>query len=90
MSHDAPKKALPAQPGSPSIAPATIERTVSVDPSADKQVGGHTDYHGIDTTQVQPGADPVYEAKISIMNEALIDVGMGPFRSPYYSIARQD
>jgi hypothetical protein len=29
---------------------------------------------------VQPGADAVYEAKISILNEALIDIGMGPFQ----------
>lgn len=50
-------------------------------PSNEKlQVGGHTDYHGIDTTQVMPGADAAYEAKISIMNEALLDIGMGPFQ----------
>lgn len=41
---------------------------------------GHVDYHGIDTTQVQPGADAAYEAKITILNEALIDIGMGPFQ----------
>ncbi|UPK93908.1 hypothetical protein LCI18_004843 [Fusarium solani-melongenae] len=69
MSNNAAKKAPPAQPESPSIAPATIERAVSMDLSADKHIAGHTDYHGIDTTQVQPGADPVYEAKISVMNE---------------------
>jgi hypothetical protein len=41
---------------------------------------GHVDYHGIDTTQVQPGADAAYEAKITVLNEALIDIGMGPFQ----------
>ena len=47
----------------------------------DKRIGaGHRDYHGIDTTEVQPGADPVYEAKISVLNEALIDIGMGSFQ----------
>lgn len=45
-----------------------------------KDLAGHANYHGIDTTQVQPGADAVYEAKISILNEALIDIGMGPFQ----------
>lgn len=44
------------------------------------QIGGHANYHGIDTTQVMPGADAAYEAKISIMNEALLDIGMGPFQ----------
>lgn len=43
-------------------------------------LAGHKDYHGIDTTQVQPGADAAYEAKITILNEALIDIGMGPFQ----------
>ncbi|KAL3486765.1 major facilitator superfamily domain-containing protein [Aspergillus germanicus] len=52
----------------------------SIDVHPDKHLGGHTNYHGIDTTQVQPGADPVYEAKIAILNEALIDIGMGPFQ----------
>lgn len=41
---------------------------------------GHIDYKGIDTTQVQPGADAAYEAKIVVLNEALIDIGMGPFQ----------
>lgn len=45
-----------------------------------KDLAGHANYHGIDTTQVQPGADAVYEAKISVLNEALIDIGMGPFQ----------
>lgn len=44
------------------------------------QIGGHANYHGIDTTQVMPGADAAYEAKISIMNEALLDIGMGAFQ----------
>lgn len=50
------------------------------DTNVDKHLHGHTNYHGIDTTQVQPGADAVYEAKITILNEALIDIGMGPFQ----------
>ncbi|ETN42332.1 uncharacterized protein HMPREF1541_01486 [Cyphellophora europaea CBS 101466] len=44
------------------------------------EIGGHTNYHGFDTTQVMPGADAAYEAKITVMNEALLDIGMGPFQ----------
>lgn len=63
------------------IAPVTTGRTASVYSGEDKRIGaGHTDYHGIDTTEVQPGADPVYVAKITILNEALIDIGMGSFQ----------
>lgn len=42
--------------------------------------GGHSDYHGINTSDVLPGADAAYEKKIALMNEALIDIGMGPFQ----------
>lgn len=41
---------------------------------------GHANYHGIDTRALPMGADEVYEKKISIMNEALIDIGMGSFQ----------
>lgn len=41
---------------------------------------GHTSYHGIDTRNVLPGADEVYDAKISVLNEALIDLGMGSYQ----------
>ncbi|KAJ5815434.1 hypothetical protein N7474_007211 [Penicillium riverlandense] len=41
---------------------------------------GPADYHGIDTRNVQPGADEVYDKKIAILNEALIDLGMGPYQ----------
>lgn len=46
----------------------------------DKGTAGHANYHGIDTRAVSMGADEVYERKISIMNEALIDLGMGSFQ----------
>lgn len=57
-------------------------RHVDHDPSRDEKAGlsGHVDYRGIDTSHVQPGADAAYEAKISLMNEALIDIGMGSFQ----------
>ena len=70
------KHAIPAD--NTSIEGPIAAESMSV--NTDKHLGGHTDYHGIDTTQVQPGADPVYEAKIAILNEALIDIGMGPFQ----------
>lgn len=41
---------------------------------------GHASYHGIDTRNVQPGADAVYDTKIAILNEALIDLGMGQYQ----------
>jgi hypothetical protein len=56
-----------------------LRLTASVDDQK-PHLAGHKDYHGIDTTQVQPGADAAYEAKITILNEALIDIGMGPFQ----------
>lgn len=43
-------------------------------------VAGHANYHGVDTRALPMGADEVYEKKISIMNEALIDIGMGSFQ----------
>lgn len=42
--------------------------------------GGHVDYHGINTSEVLPGADEAYARKIAVMNESLIDIGMGPFQ----------
>lgn len=49
-------------------------------------LSGHADYHGIDTSQVQPGADAAYEAKIVVMNEALIDIGMNSFQWKIYAM----
>lgn len=41
---------------------------------------GHESYHGIDTRALPMGADSVYDKKIAVLNEALIDLGMGPFQ----------
>lgn len=68
-----------AQIDRPDITSAPINTTID-DVDASKHLAGHSNYHGIDTSQVQPGADAVYEAKISMLNEALIDIGMGPFQ----------
>lgn len=46
-----------------------------------KDVGvGHVEYKGTDTGIVMPGTNNVYEKKIVIMNEALIDIGMGSYQ----------
>lgn len=52
----------------------------------DKNLGGHLDYHGINTSDVQPGADAAYEKKIAVMNEALIDIGMRSFQWKVYAM----
>lgn len=55
--------------------------------SADKHVvAGHSEYHGIDTRVLSLGADEVYENKVAIMNEALIDIGMGPFQWKVFAL----
>lgn len=41
------------------------------------QQDGHL---GIDTRVVAPGAGVLYEEKVSVMNRALIDLGMGSFQ----------
>lgn len=63
---------------------ATIVTTLSSEEKI--QLGGHANYHGIDTSQVMPGADAAYEAKISIMNEALLDIGMGSFQWKIFAV----
>lgn len=35
---------------------------------------------GIDTKAIPPGSNPVYERKVAVMNQALIDLGMGSFQ----------
>jgi hypothetical protein len=45
-----------------------------------KGLSGHSNYHGIDTQAVHLGADEVYEKKVALMNEAIIDLGMGSFQ----------
>ena len=73
-------KAVDVGTDAPDIVAAPSNPVREDDIDTNKHLTGHADYHGIDTSQVQPGADPVYEAKISVLNEALIDIGMGPFQ----------
>lgn len=41
---------------------------------------GHVEYKGINTSDVMPGTNDAYEKKVSIMNEALIDLGMKSYQ----------
>ena len=34
----------------------------------------------IDTAAVQPGTDLVYERKVALLNEAILDIGMGHYQ----------
>lgn len=63
-------------------APLDIARSVSRDTFPDE---GKVQYRNrvgdeIDTTTVQPGTDPVYEAKVALMNRAILDLGMGKYQ----------
>lgn len=46
----------------------------------DIENGFSDNHHGIDTRAIHVGKDYLYEKKVSIMNQALIDIGMGPFQ----------
>ena len=61
---------------------ATVEEQehVSRVDSDAKVAAGHANYHGIDTRALPLGADEIYSRKISVLNEALIDLGMGSFQ----------
>ncbi|RSL39986.1 hypothetical protein CEP53_013665 [Fusarium sp. AF-6] len=55
------------------------ERTLTNESRANEKIEV-TDYHGIDTRAIPSGADVVYERKVAVMNQALIDIGMGSFQ----------
>lgn len=48
--------------------------------NSDIEHGASQLHHGIDTRAIHVGSDYIYEKKVSIMNQALIDIGMGPFQ----------
>ena len=61
------------------IAEAT--RTITDSISEEKRAtSGHENYRGIDTRALHLGADEVYEKKVALLNEALIDIGMNSFQ----------
>lgn len=43
-------------------------------------------YKGIDTRGIPMGSNEVYERKVAIMNQALIDMGMGSFQWKIYAM----
>lgn len=70
--------ALPEKNGE-GIAEAT--RTITDSTYDEKHfASGHENYHGIDTRALHLGADEVYERKVALLNEALIDIGMNSFQ----------
>ncbi len=52
---------------------------VSIDEPC-KGAEGDENYHGIDTRAIHFGSNEAYERKVAIMNQALIDLGMGSFQ----------
>lgn len=57
------------------------EAVLDIDAVKDKN------YHGIDTQAIPTGAsNGVYERKVAIMNQALIDLGMGSFQWKVYAL----
>lgn len=75
-------EAVHVERASTSDVPVDIHPSQSASTVGDKDhtAEGHSNYHGIDTRALSLGAEEVYEKKISIMNEALIDLGMGSFQ----------
>ena len=60
---------------------AQTTRTITESVHDEKlHTAGHENYHGIDTRALHLGADEVYEKKVSLLNEALIDIGMNSFQ----------
>lgn len=56
------------------------QRPRSSDSRGKADIAVAEDYHGIDTRPIASGADEVYERKVAILNQALIDIGMGGFQ----------
>lgn len=54
--------------------------------SYEKGLSEKCDYHGIDTRAIPTGTDHIYERKVAVMNQALIDMGMGPFQWQIFAL----
>lgn len=63
-----------------------LENVTSAETVDKPDTEGHQNYQGIDTRALHLGADEVYEKKVSIMNEALIDIGMGSFQWKVFAL----
>ena len=59
---------------------AAGQRPMSSDSRGKVDLDVAENYHGIDTRAIPTGTDEVYERKIAILNQALIDIGMGGFQ----------
>lgn len=64
---------------------ADLERTATME-SHPKDAVVDSAYKGYDTTGIATGADPVYEKKVAVMNQALIDLGMKSFQWKIYAM----
>lgn len=62
------------------MAPTEKVHTFSSETQGKVEVTNDADYHGIDTRAIPAGTNVVYERKVAIMNQALIDMGMGAFQ----------
>lgn len=60
--------------------PTEKVHTFSSETQGKVEVTNDADYHGIDTRAIPTGTNVVYERKVAIMNQALIDMGMGAFQ----------
>ncbi|KAF6808513.1 membrane transporter [Colletotrichum musicola] len=69
-----------ASPSDEQLDPAPHDDPRNVGKGGDIENGFGETHHGIDTRAIHVGTDYVYEKKVSIMNQALIDIGMGPFQ----------
>ncbi|KAJ0415034.1 major facilitator superfamily domain-containing protein [Aspergillus carlsbadensis] len=68
--------------------PEAIQKPDNQSPDVNEKdiIAGHVAYHGIDTRGLSHGVDEVYERKVSILNAALIDLGMGPFQWKIFAL----
>ena len=62
------------------MVPAEKTNTLSSETNGKMEVTSDTNYHGIDTRALPTGSNEVYERKVAVMNQALIDMGMGSFQ----------
>ncbi|RJE21951.1 transporter [Aspergillus sclerotialis] len=65
--------------------PSDLEKTATQESQLKGEVSSvknqmDSDYQGIDTRGLATGTDQVYERKAAIINQALIDIGMGSFQ----------
>lgn len=75
-----PQRNFEAQSAFASTLLADVEKTHPSQVAAQGKRSGNLYKTAIDTTPVEVGVDAVYAAKATIMNEALLDIGMGKYQ----------